>query len=77
MVKIKTDLVKRDIASYIASNIDDFEMDLNAIADTRATRMIEEIHWVLNNIQDDFEIVEKIVCIFENYGVAVGGCHDF
>lgn len=39
--------------------------------------MIEEIQQVLMNKEDDFEIVEDIVCIFEKNNVSAGTCHDF
>ena len=31
----------------------------------------------INICIDDFEIVEKIVCVFEKYNIDFGGCHDF
>lgn len=77
MARTKVDLIRRDVASFIASRIEDFEMDLDEIANSKAIRMIDEIQWVLQNIEDDFDIVERIVCIFENYGVSSGSCHDF
>lgn len=40
--------------------------------------MIEEIQKVLQNPQSsDFEKVEQITGIFEQYGVSAGTCHDF
>lgn len=29
------------------------------------------------DIEDDFDVVEKIVCIFEKYNIDAGGRHNF
>ncbi len=77
MARTKVDLIRRDVASFIASHIEEYVIDLDEIADTRATRIIEDIQHVLQNTKDDFDIVEKIVCIFEENGISAGSCHDF
>ncbi len=77
MNKLKNDLIKKEVARIIANNIEDLEIDIDAVADTTAINMIREIQAVLIKNPDDFEIVEEIVCIFEKYGVSAGVCHDF
>ena len=77
MDKLKSDLIKKEVARLISDNIEDFEIDVDKIADTTAINMIREIQAVLIKNPDDFEIVEEIVCIFEKYGVSAGICHDF
>lgn len=77
MARTKVDLVRRDVASFIASHIEEYVIDLDKIADTRATRIIEEIQKVLLNGKDDFDIVEEIISIFKENGISAGGCHDF
>lgn len=77
MASTKIDLIRRDVASFIASHIEEYVIDLDEIADTRATRMIEDIQYVLLNTEDDFDIVEEIVRIFEENGISTGRCHDF
>ena len=77
MAKTQVDLVRRDVASFIASHLEEYVIDTDKIADTRATRMIEEIQQVLLNGKDDYDIVEEIVCIFEENGISAGDCHDF
>ena len=77
MARTKVDLIRRDVSSFIASHIEEYVIDLDKIADTRATKIIENIQWVLQNTEDDFAIVEEIVRIFEENGISAGGCHDF
>ena len=56
----------------------DIEIDVNEIAQTTAIKALSEISDVLHeNLENDFEIVEKIVCIFEKYNFSAGGTHDF
>lgn len=77
-MNIKTELLKNYIIDYINSNIQDFEIDANTIIDTSATNMIFEIQQIIkNDSYSDFEIVEKIVSVFEKYNVDFGSCHNF
>ena len=56
----------------------DTDIDVNEIAQTTAVNALSEIYDVLHEgIENDFEIVEKIVCIFEKYHISTGGTHDF
>ena len=56
----------------------EIEIDINEIAQTTAINALSEIYQVLHeNIENDFEIVEKIVCIFEKYQISSGTTHDF
>ena len=77
-MKIKTELLKKYIADFINICIDDFEIDADKIADSVAISVLSEIQDIIkNNNCSDFEIVEKIVCVFEKYNIDFGGCHDF
>ncbi len=83
-MNIKTELIKNEIIDIVTRNIDNLCIDADKIADTTATKMIDEIQKVLikygadfNNKNSDFDIVEEIVCIFEKYGIDTGACHDF
>ncbi len=77
-MKIKTELLKKYIADFINICIDDFEIDADKIADSVAISVLSEIQDIIkNNNYSDFEIVEKIVCVFEKYNIDFGGCHDF
>ena len=75
---IKTELIKSYISDFICNNINDFGIDADRIADTKATEALAEIQQVLHqNELDDFEMIEEIVCIFEKYNLDAGVCHDF
>ena len=77
-MNIKTELIKSYIADFICNNINDFEIDADKIADTKATMALNEIQQVLHhNELDDFKMIEEIVCIFEKYNLDAGVCHDF
>ena len=74
---VKLELLKDVIIDVISENLDFLGINPDDIVDTKATKMIEEIQQVLMNKENDFEIVEDIVCIFEKYNVSAGSCHDF
>ena len=77
-MQVKTELVKKHISSLICDSIYDIlEIDADKIADTKAIDILEEIKAVIQKDEEDFEIVEEIVCIFERYGIDAGACHDF
>lgn len=77
-MNIKTNLLKAYVSDYICNQITDFEIDEKAIIKTASEKILEEILGVIvNNKHSDFEKVEEIVKIFENSGIACGGCHDF
>ena len=43
-----------------------------------AVQILNEIHDILDSKgADDFETVEKIVCVFEKHGLDASLCHDF
>ncbi len=74
---IKLELLKDVIIDVLMENLNFLGINPDDIVDTKATKMIEEIQQVLMNKENDFEIVENIVCIFEKYNVSAGTCHDF
>lgn len=77
-MNIKTELIKSHIAEIICRGITDFEIDADKVADTTATKVLGEIQQVLHKEGlDDFEMIEKIVLIFEKYNLDAGACHDF
>ena len=76
-MNVKTELVKKYIASRICDHMDDIiQFDANEIANTKAIEILQEIQNVLQSDMDDFETVEEIVCIFEKNGLDAGVCHD-
>lgn len=77
-MNIKTEILKSYIYDCINNKIDDFVVDADGITNTIATDMLEEIQSIIKNENyTDFDVVEKIVCIFEKYGVDFGNRHDF
>lgn len=77
-MNIKTELLKNRIIDIIKSNMNDFEIDADEIADTEAIRILSEIQLIImNESYSDFEIVEKIVSLFEENNIDYGTCHDF
>ncbi|MBQ8807919.1 MAG: hypothetical protein IJZ81_01265 [Clostridia bacterium] len=77
-MNIKLELLKSYITDVISSNIESFEIDENEIADTLAINMLREIQSIVKNENySDFEAIEKIVCLFENYKIDYGFRHDF
>ena len=76
-MNIKVELLKKELIRVINEELEDFEIDATKIADTTATKLIGEIRNILQTENDDFMIVEKIVCLFEQYKIDCGPCHDF
>ena len=76
-MNIKVELLKRELIRVIKEELEDFEIDASEIADTTATKLIGEIRNILKTENDDFMIVEKIVCLFEEYEIECSPCHDF
>ena len=77
-MEIKTELLKKYISDSINNQIIDLEINADEITDTVAIKILSEIQETLkNNDYSDFEIVERIVCIFEKYKIDFGNCHDF
>lgn len=77
-MNIKNEILKSYIYDCINNKINDFVVDADGITNTIATDMLEEIQSIIKNENyTDFDVVEKIVCIFEKYGVDFGNRHDF
>lgn len=77
-MKIKLELLKSYIKDYINNNLQDFEIDASEIANTVAIDILTEIQNIIRNeAYSDFDVVEKIVCIFEKYSIDSGFRHDF
>ena len=54
------------------------EINADEIADSVAIKALDEIKSLICNDElDDFDVVEKIVCIFEKYNIDAGIRHDF
>ena len=76
-MNIKLELLKGSIHDIIDSRLTDIVINADEIANTTAIKALSEIQSILSSGLDDFDIVEKIVCVFEKYKLKAGGCHDF
>ena len=63
---------------YICDTIYNLEIDGDEVSDNMALNVLEEIRQIIQNDEySDFDKVEKIVCLFEEYDIDAGACHDF
>ncbi|MBR5157562.1 MAG: hypothetical protein IKW59_07330 [Clostridia bacterium] len=77
-MNIKLELLRKSISDIVRFRLKDFELDATQIADTTAIQMLDEIQKVIQDDScSDFDAIEKIVCIFEDYDIDAGARHDF
>lgn len=79
-MRIKTELFANAVRDCLVSQLPYMDIDIDEIANTTAIKVLSEIQEVLMNSEigeSDFDIVEKIVCIFEKYNLNGGVVHDF
>lgn len=77
-MKIKSELLKRAVADIVCCRLLDFaELDENKIADTTAITMLDKIRTIIKKDMPDFDTVEEIVKVFDEYKVDCGTNHDF
>ena len=77
-MNIKLELLKTYISDYINNNMEDFEIDADKIADGVAINMLWEIQNIIRDESNsDFDVVKKIVCVFEKNNIDFGFRHDF
>lgn len=76
---IKLELLSEVISETIYSAIKNMDINTDKMIDSKACKILDEIKNVIQdvNIENDFEIVEEIVCIFEKHGINAGSRHDF
>ena len=77
-MNIKFELIANEICEAVIKNIEKIDIDINSIAQTTAISALAEIQeCIKNNEISDFEVVEKIVLIFDKYHIRSGERHDF
>ena len=75
---IRLELSVDIIAQMIKRQISMMDIDLGKIAECRAIIMLEKIKAVVgNDALSDFDAMEEIVNICEEFGVSAGDRHDF
>ena len=77
-MNIKTELLKDSITSFINNQIDDFVINADEIANSKAILILEKIQKIIQSKEyEDFDVVEEIVSLLETNGLNCGGRHDF
>ena len=72
-MNLKLELIRERVADMVSRQIEDFDIDLNRIANTKAITMLGEIHAVLQNKNlEDYQMIESISNIFNENGVTGG-----
>lgn len=76
---IKLEIFAGAVADAINDAIEYIYLDTDDVINLIALKALHEIQTVIQNedIEDDFDVVEKIVDIFEKYNIDAGGRHDF
>ena len=76
--KLFNDLLAKELGKIALQLIDDAKVDYAAIAADASYRALRDIKAVISDDSlSDFDCVEKIVRVFEEYGNDGGGRHDF
>lgn len=73
------EIIEKELGRIAWQYLKHIHFDENELVLTISAKALHEIQLVLlsaNCSTSDFEIVEKIVCIFEKYGLDAGCCHD-
>ena len=75
---LKLEVFSYAIADAINSAIQRIHVDTTDIHSV-AFSVLNEIKVILadENIEEDFDVVEEIVRVFEKYNISTGGRHDF
>lgn len=69
-MNIKSELISKAIADFIIQNIDSYQNDCDKIATRVAISMVYEIKEIITNYNlSDMEMIDKIIRIFNSYGV--------
>ena len=72
------ELLKKQIANCVWQCISEINPEmLTHQVESEAVVILSEIQKIIMDEGDDFEKVEKIVCLMEEKGLSCGGCHDF
>ena len=77
-MSVKEELLKTCFCEHMENLIAKYPVDLCAQINEKALSMLQEIQDIVSDKNiDDFELAEKIVCVFEKYNIDFGARHDF
>lgn len=75
---IKLELLQNHIFDYIKDMFETFPVNTSKLADSAAIMALSEIKNIINNEDlSDFDAIEQIVCVPEDYNIDCGVRHDF
>ncbi len=78
-MNIKLELLAKAISDTINQSVSNLQIDVNNCINTASLSALEAIKAIIqdDSIEEDFDVVEKIVCVFEKYNIYSGSRHDF
>ncbi len=77
-MNIEFELMSNEIAKVMVEFLKITEPDIGKKVNRTAIEMLKEIKMaVCDGNLTDFDVVEKIVCLFEKNNIDCGGRHDF
>lgn len=79
-MELRLELVSKELMTRICEQIKDIDIDINEVAQSTAIKVLDKIKKVINaddDVLDDCEKIDKILCIFEEYNIDTGSCHDY
>ncbi len=76
---IKLEIFAGAVADAINSAIQYIYIDTDDAVNSIALTALNDIQYIIKNddIEDDFDVVEEIVRVFEKYNIDAGNRHDF
>ena len=76
---IKLEIFAGAVADAINSAIQYIYIDTDDAVNSIALTVLNDIQYIIKNdaIEDDFDVVEEIVRVFEKYNIDAGNRHDF
>ncbi len=77
-MNIKLELLKNQLSDVLFRNIEVLDIDINQIVQSTAISMLEKIQNIIKDESlSDFEVIDNIICVFEEYGINCGSRYDF
>jgi len=77
-MNIEMQLLQEELGRIVINHIKELDIDINNIVQTKALEVLRKIQDIVcDDNLSDFDAMEKIVCIFEEYGLDAGVRHDF